>query len=93
MNLFNKLKTNSVTPLFQKKMGHFVVDDNNGIALLVASSFKNKKEPYLLITSNLYKAQKLYLSLVTFLSKDDVLLFRLSPEYENYIIGLLPEYN
>ena len=75
MNLFNKLKTNSVTPLFQKKTGHFVVDDGNGIALLVASSYKNKKEPYLLITSNLYKAQQLYSSLVSFLSKDDVLLF------------------
>ena len=75
MNLFNKLKTNSATPLFEKKMGHFVVDDNNGIALLVASSFKNKKEPILLVTSNLYKAQQIYSSLVSFLSKDDVLLF------------------
>ena len=56
-------------------MGHFVVDDNNGIALLVASSFKNNKEPYLLITSSLYKAQQIYSSLVSFLSKDDVLLF------------------
>ena len=56
-------------------MGHFVVDDNNGIALLVATSYKDKKESYLLVTSNLYKAQKLYSSLVTFLSKDDVLLF------------------
>ena len=56
-------------------MGHFVVDDNNGIALLVASSYKNNKEPILLITSNLFKAQKLYSSLVSFLSKDDVLLF------------------
>ena len=56
-------------------MGHFVVDDNNGIALLVASSFKNKKEPYLLIASNLYKAQQIYSSLVSFLSKEDVLLF------------------
>ena len=56
-------------------MGHFVVDDNNGIALLVASSYKNKKEPILLITSNLFKAQKLYSSLVTFLSKEDVYLF------------------
>ena len=56
-------------------MGHFVVDDNNGIALLVASSYKNNKEPILLITSNLFKAQKIYSSLVTFLSKDDVYLF------------------
>ena len=75
MNLFNKLKNNSVTPLFQRKSGHFVVDDNNGIALLVASSYKNKKEPILLITSNLYKAQQVYSALVSFLGKDDVLLF------------------
>ena len=75
MNLFNKLKNNSVTPLFQKKSGRFVVDDGSGIALLVAASYKNKKEPYLLITSNLFKAQKLYSSLVSFLSKNDVLLF------------------
>ena len=75
MNLFNKLKNNSVTPLFQRKSGHFVVDDNNGIALLVASSYKNKKEPILLITSNLYKAQQVYSALVSFLGKEDVLLF------------------
>ena len=75
MNLFNKLKSNSVTPLFQRKSGHFVVDDNNGIALLVASSYKNKKEPILLITSNLYKAQQVYSALVSFLGKEDVLLF------------------
>ena len=52
MNLFNKLKNNSVTPLFQRKSGHFVVDDNNGIALLAASSYKNKKEPILLIMTS-----------------------------------------
>ena len=75
MNLFNKLKSNSVTPLFQRKSGHFVVDDNNGIALLIASNYKKKKGSYLLVTSNLYKAQKVYSSLVSFLSKDDVLLF------------------
>ena len=62
-------------PLFQTKKGHFVVDDNSGISLLIASSYKSKKESYLIITSNLYKAQKLYSNLTSFLSKDDVLLF------------------
>ena len=75
MNLFEKLKTSSVTPLVKRKKGHFVVDDNNGIALLIASNYKEQKDSYLLITSNLFKAQKLYSSLVSFLSKDDVLLF------------------
>ena len=75
MNLFEKLKTNSVTPLVERKKGHFVVDDNNGIALLIASNYRLNKGSYLLIVSNLYKAQKIYSSLVSFLSNDDVLLF------------------
>ena len=64
-----------MTPLLERGKGHFVVDDNNGIALLIASNYKKKKGSYLLVTSNLYKAQKVYSSLVSFLSKDDVLLF------------------
>ena len=75
MNLFEKLQHNKTTPLLEKKKGHFVVDDNNGISLLVASNYKKNKGSYLLVTSNLYKAQKVYSSLVSFLSNDDVLLF------------------
>ena len=75
MNLFNKLQSNKITPLVQRKKGHFVVDDNNGIALLIAANYKESKGSYLLVTTNLFKAQKLYSSLVSFLSKDDVLLF------------------
>ena len=75
MNLFEKLKSNKVTPLLERKRGHFVVDDNNGIALLVASNYRLNKGSYLLVASNLFKAQKIYSSLVSFLSKDDVLLF------------------
>ena len=75
MNIFNKLQSNKITPLVQKKKGHFVVDDNNGIALLVASNYLKNKGSYLLVTTNLFKAQKIYSSLVSFLGKDDVLLF------------------
>ena len=75
MNLFEKFQKNNVTPLLERGKGHFVVDDNNGIALLIASNYKKKKGSYLLVTSNLYKAQKVYSALVSFLSKDDVLLF------------------
>ena len=75
MNLFEKLKTNNVTPLLEKRKGHFVVDDNNGVSLLIASSYKNNKGSYLVVASNLFKAQKIYSSLVSFLGKDDVLFF------------------
>lgn len=75
MNLFETLKNNRVIPLFLSKKGHFVVDDNNGIALLVATAYRTKKNSYLLVASNLYKAQKIYSSLISFLSKDIVYLF------------------
>ena len=57
------------------KKGHFVVDDNIGISLLTALSFKQDNGQYLLITSNLYKAQKIYQNLVSILGSKDVLLF------------------
>ena len=75
MNLFEKLKSNNVTPLLEKRKGHFVVDDNNGVSLLIASSYKNSKGSYLVVASNLFKAQKIYSSLVSFLDKEDVLFF------------------
>ena len=75
MNLFEKLKSNNVTPLLEKRKGHFVVDDNNGVSLLIASSYKNNKGSYLVVASNLFKAQKIYSSLVSFLDKEDVLFF------------------
>ena len=75
MNLFQKLQANKVTPLLEKKKGHFVVDDNNGISLLIASNYLKNKGSYLLVTANLFKAQKIYSSLVSFIGKDNVLLF------------------
>ena len=75
MNLFNLLKNNKNTPTLLDKKGHFVVDDIIGISLLTASSFKEDNGQYLLITSNLYKAQKIYELLVSMLGNNNVLLF------------------
>ena len=57
------------------KSGHFVVDDLVGISLLTASSIKEEKGKYLLITSNLYKAQKLYTFLNSLLPKTNISLY------------------
>jgi len=75
LDLFEKLKTNPVIPPFLKKKGHFVVDDSMGISLLVSAAFKEKKDNYLIIASNLYKAQKIYSVLQSFVDRDHVLLF------------------
>ena len=75
MDLLSKLKNNKAIPSFLTKKGHFVVDDGIGISLLTALSYLEDNGQYLLITSNLYKAQKLYQSLVSILGDGKVLLF------------------
>ena len=62
-------------PPFQSQKGHFVVDDNIGLSLLVASAYKEKKKPCIVLTSNIYKAQKIYEYLSSFLPSEEVLLF------------------
>ena len=57
------------------KSGHFVVDDSIGISLLLALSFKKNKKPYIVVCSNLYKAQTIYDYLLTFIDKENVFLF------------------
>ena len=75
MNLFEKLKKSKSTPSLLDKKGVFVVDDSIGIALLTAINYKENGGRYLLITSNLYKAQHLYSLISSFVGMDNVLLF------------------
>lgn len=57
------------------KSGHFVVDDLVGISLLTTGALANENQKYLLITSNLYKAQKLYSLLSSLLPKKKIGLY------------------
>ena len=75
MNLFEKLKTNSITPHIKQNKGYFVVDENGASPFLIASNYFNNKGKYLLVTSNLYKAQQLFSNLVSLIGKDKVGLF------------------
>ena len=63
------------TPSLLKKKGLFVVDDSIGISLLTALNYYENKGSYLLVTSNLYKAQNIYSKLCSFVPEKDVLLF------------------
>ena len=69
------MKNNKTIPSFLAKKGHFVVDDNIGISLLTALSFKQDNGQYLLITSNLYKAQKISQNIASIVGPENVLLF------------------
>ena len=51
------------------------MDDLVGISLLTAASLANENNKYLLITSNLYKSQKLYSLLKSLLPKSNIVLF------------------
>ena len=75
MNIFEKLKLNKAIPPFQRKKGHFVVDDTLGISLLTATAFNEKPDNYLLVAPNLYKAQQIYNFLTYFINAESVYLF------------------
>lgn len=75
MNLFELLKTNRLTPLLESQGGRFVVDEILGSAFLIAASYKNKKQKFFILVSNLYKAQQLYSVLSSFVDQDKIVLF------------------
>ena len=52
-----------------------MVDETLGISLLTSLAFISNKEKYILIASNLYKAQQIYEFISSFLPKEEVLLF------------------
>ena len=75
MNLFELLGQNKTTPPLKSKKGIFVVDDTVGISLLIASQFKQEKDKYLIVTSNLYKAQQIFNLLYSFIGEENIQLF------------------
>ena len=66
--------TNAATHL-KMKSGNFVVDDTIGISLLFASNFKENPGKYLLLTSNLYVAQKVSDFIASLIGEENVFLY------------------
>jgi len=50
----------STTPPFLSGKGDFVVDDTIGVSLLTYLAFLKNNKSYLIVTSNIYKAQRIY---------------------------------
>ena len=73
--LFETLKKNNATGALISKLGPFVVEDTFGLSLLVASAYNTKQEPYTIVASNLYQAQKIYEFLSSFVGEDNCLFF------------------
>ncbi len=73
INLFETLK--SVTPPYKVKEGLFVVDEINGLPLYIASYIDTFDKPLVVVTSNLYKANKIYSSLIGYLPNKRIYLF------------------
>ena len=75
-NIFKKLEKNFLVNKFTNASdGKFIVDDILSSAFIVSSSYLTKKQKYLLICPNLYKAQLLYSSLLDFVGDKNVSLF------------------
>lgn len=51
------------------------MDENVGVALMIATAFKAKPESYALVTTNLYNAQRLYDLLASFIGEDHCLFY------------------
>lgn len=67
-------ETDAATHL-KMKSGNFVVDDTIGISLLFSTIFKEKPGKYLLLTSNLYVAQKVSDFIASLVGEENVFLF------------------
>ena len=67
-------KTDAATHL-KMKSGNFVVDDTIGVSLLFSSFFKEKPGKFLILTSNLYVAQKVSDFIASLLGENNVFLY------------------
>ena len=63
------------TPPFFAKDKVFLTSEIVGTALLVSEAFMKAPENYVIITNNLYNAQKLISTLQTFVNPDDILFY------------------
>ena len=74
--------TDAATHL-KTKSGNFVVDDTIGISLLFSAFFKENPGKYVLLTSNLYVAQKVSNFIASLIGEDNVFLFPIDDMLRN----------
>ena len=72
------------------KSGNFVVDDTIGISLLFSSFYKEKPGKYLLLTSNLYVAQKVSDFIASLIGEENVFLFPIDDMLRNETLTSSP---
>lgn len=75
-------ETEAATHL-KMKSGSFVVDDTIGISLLFSAIFKEKPGKYLLLTSNLFVAQKVSDFIASLVGEENVFLFPIDDMLRN----------
>ena len=67
----------AVSDSLETKMKEQLISGLTGSArtLFMSSLYRETRKPLLIVTHNLYQAQKLYDDLVSFLNEEDVLLY------------------
>ncbi len=73
--LFDLLKNHETVNALTKGQGRYQIDDTLGVALLTASAYIKKAQPYALVTTNIYNAQRVYDLLASFLGEEACLFY------------------
>ena len=81
--LLKLISTTDAASHLKMKSGNFVVNDTIGVSLLFASIFKEKPGKYLIVSSNLYTAQKVSDFVASLVGEDKVFLFPLDDMLRN----------
>ena len=73
--LLKLISTTDAATHLKMKSGNFVVNDTIGVSLLFAALFKEKPAKYLIVSSNLYNAQKVSDFIASLIGEDNVFLY------------------
>lgn len=65
----------AVKALNEPPKGHFVVDDSLSLAFALSASFKKHRRRIMVVTPNLYQAQKVYEQVIALIGEEDVLFY------------------
>lgn len=74
-NLFDIIKNHPTITSLSKRQGRFSVDDTLGLSLLVGAAYLKKPQPYIIVTTNIYNAQRVYDLLTSFIGEDACLFY------------------
>lgn len=75
MNIIDLIRQSKVYPPFRENKGHFVMDELIGPTLFTAAKFLEDEQNYVIVSPNMYVAQRILSFLQTFVPSDKLLFY------------------